>query len=78
METRRTRKTMALTGISSPVTATKSTPVTPVESTQSDESVVVMRPRSPSKLNSLVVVPRQISDHSQTTHVTARPNSMVN
>ena len=69
---------MALTGISSPSTDMKSTPSTPVEAKQVEDSVVVMRPRSPSKLNSLVVVPRQISDHSQTTHVTARPNSMVN
>lgn len=69
---------MALTGISSLSTDMKSTPGTPVEVEQAEESVVVMRARSPSKLNSLVVVPRQISDHSQTTHVTARPNSMVN
>jgi len=70
------KKTVTIPGISSSSTGTKSTPTTPVERSP---PLVLMRTRSPNKLNpAVVVVPRQTSEHSkQGTHVTARPNSMI-
>ncbi len=69
------KKTVTIPGISSSSISTKSTPTTPVESSP---PLIHMRTRSPNKLNPVVVVPRQTSEHSkQTSHVTARPNSMI-
>jgi len=57
---------------------TKSTPSTPVDESPPENSIVLMRTRSTNQSNPVVVVTRQTSEHSkQTSHVTARPNSMI-
>ncbi|CAF0887752.1 unnamed protein product [Adineta steineri] len=75
------RKTViipTIPAIPSSSTHTKSTPTTPIEHSPPSDPIVLMRTRSPNKSNPVVVVPRQTSDHcKQTSHVTARPNSMI-
>ncbi len=69
---------MTIPAISSSSMSTKSTPTTPVEDSPPTNSIVIMRTRSPNQSSPVVVVPRQTSDHcKQTSHVTARPNSMI-
>jgi hypothetical protein len=64
--------------IPSSTNVSKSNPTTPIEHSPPSNSHVLMRTRSPNKLTSVVVVPRQTSEHcKQTAHVTTRPNSMI-
>ena len=70
----------------STLTSTRSNPSTPMEPTSSHSSssssssnlILLRRTRSPNQSSSVVVVPRQTSDHCKgTSHVSTRPNSMI-
>jgi hypothetical protein len=70
------RKTVTIVTSSIGSTSTPSTPVEPAPSPIN--SIVLMRARSPDKSSPVVVVPRQTAEHcKQTSHITARPNSMI-
>ncbi len=69
---------MTIPPIPTSTIVSKSTPTTPIEHSPPPNSLVLMRTRSPNKSTSVVVVPRQTSEHcKQTSHVTTRPNSMI-
>ncbi len=74
------RKTVTLPAIETSSMGATSTPSTPVEPPPPSpiNSIVLMRTRSPNKSSPVVVVPRQTAEHcKQTSHITARPNSMI-